>query len=80
MRRCLNQMTTVLALGPTKYGEYSYLGTVAEGFEMDYMEIDDVTEIPVDKPSHVLYLNDCVIRIVTSKGFGHVQCIPNRYS
>jgi len=43
-------MTTVVALGPTKQGEYSYIETVAKGFEMDYLEIDDVTEIPIDKP------------------------------
>jgi len=49
-KRCLNQMTTVVALGPTKSGEYSYLQTVAEGFEMDYIEVEDVVEIPVDKP------------------------------
>jgi len=50
MRRCLTQMTIVLAYGPTKQGEYSYLETVAKGFEMEYREIDDVTEIPNDKP------------------------------
>ena len=50
MRRCLTQMTTVVALGPTKVGSYSYLETVATGFEMDYLEVEDVVEIPVDKP------------------------------
>ncbi len=43
-------MVTLIALGPTKQQGYSYTETVAKGFEMDYMEIDDVVEIPVDKP------------------------------
>jgi len=43
-------MTTIVALGPTKQQEYSYLETIAKGFEMDYLEINDVVEIPVDKP------------------------------
>ena len=50
MRRCLTLTTTLLALGPTKVGDFSYIRTIANGFEMDYKEIDDVVEIPVDKP------------------------------
>ncbi len=44
-------MVTVVAIQPTKTGGYSYIGTVATGFEAEYLEIEDIAELPIDKPS-----------------------------
>lgn len=43
-------MVTIVAILPTKVGEYSYIETVSKGFEVDYIEIDDIGDLPVDKP------------------------------
>jgi len=43
-------MITIVAILPTKIGEYSYIETIAIGFEVDYLEIDDIGDLPVDRP------------------------------
>ncbi len=48
-RRCLN-LLTVVAILPTKVNEYSYIETVAKGFGAEYLEIDDIGDLPIDKP------------------------------
>jgi len=49
MRRCLNQMVVVVAILPTKVGDYSYIETVAKGFGAEYLEINDIGDLPTDK-------------------------------
>jgi len=49
IRRCLN-LLTVVAILPTKQDGYSYIETVAKGFGAEYLEINDIGDLPVDKP------------------------------
>ncbi len=48
-RRCLN-LITVVGILPTKVDDYSYIETVAKGFGAEYLEIDDIGDLPIDKP------------------------------
>ncbi len=42
-------MITVVAILPTKADGYSYIGTVSEGFEAKYLEIENISDLPTDK-------------------------------
>jgi len=43
-------LVTIVAVNPTKIGNVSYIETVTKGFETDYLEIEDISELPIDKP------------------------------
>lgn len=43
-------MITIIAILPTKQDGYSYIETVSKGFGVEYLEITDIGDLPVDKP------------------------------